>query len=71
MAKKYTFIRIYQETKDKLDKRSEQVNQDLKVMGIDRKIPKIKFIDEIATRTAFISNRELVKIASPRRKKKC
>jgi len=71
MAKQYTYIRIYKKTKDQLDSRAAQANKDLKVLGINKKIPKIRFIDEVARRLTFISDRDLVKLASPRRNKLC
>ena len=71
MAKKYTYIRIYSKTKQKLDERADQANKDLRILGINKAIPKIRFIDEVANRLTFISDRDLVKLAKPRRSKLC
>jgi len=70
-VKQYTYIRIYKKTKEQLDKRSAQANRDLKMLGINKAIPKIRFIDEVANRLTFISDRDLVKLASPRKCKLC
>lgn len=68
--KKYAFIRVYKTTKETLDNRAKKVNEDLKIMGINRSIPKIKFMDEVARRLTFISDRDLIKLAK-RKTRKC
>lgn len=70
MVKRYCTMRIYNTTKEQIMKRVNQVNDDLKIMGVKRKIPAIRFIDEVAKRTIYIPDRELIQIAR-RRKRLC
>jgi len=69
--KRYTFIRVYRETEDVLNKRLVMINNDLKCMGINKKVPKIKFVDEVAKRLTYISNKDLIKMTNRRKNKLC
>jgi phage antirepressor YoqD-like protein len=69
--KRYTFIRVYRSTEEVLNKRINKVNGDLKCMGINKKVPKIQFMDEVAKRLTYISDRDLIKMTNRRKNKLC
>jgi hypothetical protein len=69
--KKYTFIRVYRSTADTLNNRMKKVNGDLRCMGINKSVKKIQFMDEIARRLTYISDRDLVKMTNRRKNKLC
>ena len=73
MAKRYKWIRVYEESAQALDKRLKQINEgDLKAMGIKKaKIPKIEFTKFLFKNPIFISNMELKQMAKKRKSRLC
>ena len=69
--KRYTFLRVYKGTEEVLNRRLKAINNDLKCMGINKNVPKIKFVDEVAKRLTYISNKDLIKMTNRRKNKKC
>ena len=69
--KQYTFIRVYRGTEEVLNKRLNGINSDLKCMGVNKKVLKIQFMDEIARRLTYINNRDLIKMTNRRKNKLC
>lgn len=73
MAKRYKFIRVYEEAAQALDKRLKQINEgDLKSMGIKKaKIPQIEFTKFLFKNPVFISNIKLKEMAKKRKSRLC
>ena len=69
--KKYTFMRVYDTTNIELNKRVKKVNDDLKIMGIKRSIPKIKFIEAVTNKLVYMSDREIIKLSCKRKCRLC
>lgn len=63
--KKYTWIRVYKEAKEELDKRLKNINQvDLKKIGVKNKqIPQIELTSFLFKNKIFISDNELKSMA--------
>lgn len=73
MGKKYSYIRIWEESKKQLDERLKKINQqDLKKMGIKKaKVPQIALTNFLFKERIFISNQELKKMAKKSHSKLC
>jgi hypothetical protein len=56
MVKRYVRIAMWKETHDAFRKRCDVLNNDLKEMGIRKRIPFTKFLNAVAKRRATTDN---------------
>jgi hypothetical protein len=71
MVKKYTFMRVERDTHNQIKNRVMKMNEDLKIMGVKRRINQVQFLNHLSKRLFYISDKELLQMTMRRRNKQC
>lgn len=70
-TKKYTFMRVDTNTHNQFKERVRKMNEDLRIMGVKRKLKQIDLVRHLSRRLVFISDRDLVNMTMKRKRKLC